>query len=192
MRPFTFEESSELVLKNENTLQECIKDFQVFTTENLLRINSKKSQVISFNLSHKYRFPAEIHVSQGEMLKVVTTAKILGVIISNDLKWSSNTEHITSKAKQKLWTLRKLSKMGFDDNFIIDVYCKEVRSILEYCAPVWSGGLTMRDSNKIENIQKSFLKILIQASILHTLKLAKGLKYKSFMRGGRSYVSGLV
>ena len=36
------------------------------------------------------------------------------------------------------------------------------RSILEYCAPVWSGGLTMRDSNKIENIQKSFLKILIQ------------------------------
>ena len=125
MRPLTFEESSELVLKNENTLQECIKDFQVFTTENLLRINSKKSQVNSFNLSHKYRFPAEIHVSQGEMLKVVTTAKILGVIISNDLKWSSNTEHITSKAKQKLWTLRKLSKMGFDDNFIIDVYCKE-------------------------------------------------------------------
>ena len=52
--------------------------------------------------------------------------------------------------------------MGFDRNFILDVYFKEVRSLLEYCTPVWNGGLTKKDSIKIERVQKSFLKILIQ------------------------------
>ena len=115
MRPLSWDESSELVICSEkNTLQKCINDFQIFTSNNLLKINSKKSQILTFNLSNKYRFPPEILVSQDENLKVVPSAKILGVTISNDLKWTKNTENITSKANQKLWTLflRKLSKMG--------------------------------------------------------------------------------
>ena len=121
-----------------------------------------QSQVITFNFSYKYRFPTEIEVSQSENLQLSTCAKILGVLISNDLKWSKNTDHITSKARKRIWTLRKLSKMGFDNDFILDVYFKEIRSILEYCAPVWSGGILKKDSLKIENIQKSVLRILLK------------------------------
>ena len=39
-------------------------------------------------MSNKYRFPAEISVSSGEILEVVTSTKILGIIISDDLKWT--------------------------------------------------------------------------------------------------------
>ena len=52
--------------------------------------------------------------------------------------------------------------MGFDNDFILDVYFKEIRSILEYCAPVWSGGILKKDSLKIEKIQKSVLRILLK------------------------------
>ena len=39
--------------------------------------------------------------------------------------------------------------MGASRKQLIDVYNKQVRSILEFAAPVWSGGLTESESNKI-------------------------------------------
>ena len=48
-----------------------------------------------------------------------------------------------------MWTIRKLYKLGVNQKFIIDVYIKEIRSILEYNVPVWNGNLTMKESEKI-------------------------------------------
>ena len=129
-----------------------------------MKINPKKSNILLFNMSHKYRFPAEISVSTNEVLEVVRSAKILGVLVTDDLKRTSNTDFIVEKARNKIWTLRKLSKLGFGTDFILDVYYKEIRSLLEYCVPVWSGSLSFKDSNKIENIQKLVMKILIKGS----------------------------
>ena len=73
-----------------------------------------------------------------------------------------NTEYITSKAMKRIWTLRKLQKMGLSHQFILDVYVKEIRSILEYNVPLWNGSLTQKDSQKIEKIQKIVLKLLLK------------------------------
>ena len=59
-------------------------------------------------------------------------------------------------------TLRRLRKIGFSDSFIIDVYTKEIRSILEYAVPIWHGALTVKDSDKIERVQKIVLKFLLR------------------------------
>ena len=121
-----------------------------------MRINADKSKIMAFNMSYKYRFPPEVFISPTHMLEEVTCTKILGVIVSNDLKWTQNTDYLTSKAKQRLWTLRKLSKMGFDKNFILDVYTKEVRSLLEYCVPVWNGALTTKEGLQFEKKASKF------------------------------------
>ena len=79
VRPLSFDESSEWVIKSEsNTLQNSIVEFQEFANTNLLKINPTKSQVITFNFSYKYRFPTEIEVSQSENLRLSSCAKILG------------------------------------------------------------------------------------------------------------------
>ena len=127
-----------------------------------MKINNDKTKVILFNMSQKYRFPPEVTLSDGEILEVTDTTKILGVIVSNTLKWSKNTDHITSKAFNKIWILRQLQKLGFGKDFILDVYMKEIRSILEYCVPVWSGAITQKESQKIENIQKIVLRVLLK------------------------------
>ena len=82
--------------------------------------------------------------------------------MSNSLKWTENTVHITSKARSRIWTLRRLVKLGFSDKFILEVYMKEIRSILEYCVPLWNGSITKKESEKIEKIQKSVLKLLLK------------------------------
>lgn len=52
--------------------------------------------------------------------------------------------------------------LDLDHNQLYDVYCKEVRSILEFGVPVWHPGLTLKDSVAIERIQRVAFKIILQ------------------------------
>ena len=95
------------------------------------------------------------------MLDLVSEIKLVGVIVSDDLRWQKNTDYICQKATQKLWTLRRLRKFNLDINKQLDVYVKEVRSLLEYAVPVWHSGLTKRQSGQIEKIQKTAFQIIL-------------------------------
>ena len=162
-RPLTYNEKSQLHLPIEaDLLQKQMDEFENFTNENNMKINQDKSKLIIFNMSHKYRFPPEQCFSDGNKLELLENVKVLGVTISSDLRWKTNTEVMTSKARSRIWTLRRLDNLGFDNKFIIDVYIKEIRSILEYNVPVWNGSLTRKDSEKIEMVQKSVLKLLMK------------------------------
>ena len=43
---------------------------------------------------------------------------------------------ILIKAYQRLWMVRRLKQMGANDDELLDVYCKQIRSVLEYAAVV--------------------------------------------------------
>ena len=87
--------------------------------------------------------------------------KIVGVILSHNLSWHKNTQYICSKARQKLWILRRMLKYNFGPKTMFDVYTKEVRSILELAVPVWHSGLTKQQSVDIERIQKISFRIIL-------------------------------
>ena len=128
--------------------------------------NSLFNKFSRFHLlnSHKYRFPPEIYVSPGSNMEVIRSNKVLGVIVSSDLRWSENTKYVTDRARNRIWTLRKLVNLGLPNDFILDVYIKEIRTLLEYCVPVWHGALTLTDSLKIEKIQKTVIKLLLRGN----------------------------
>ena len=119
----------------------------------------------SFDLFLKcyYWFPLKLHFSDGSDVNVTSEQKLLGVIIADNLKWDKNTEYICSKARQKLWVLRRLDQHNFSQYQLFDVYQKEIRSILEMCAPVWHSSLTKSQSRKIESIQKLAFKIILKS-----------------------------
>ena len=87
--------------------------------------------------------------------------KIVGVILSENLSWSKNTQFICDKARRKIWILRRMLQYNLTPEIMFDVYAKEVRSILELAVPVWHSGLTKRQSNDIERIQKIAFKIIL-------------------------------
>ena len=89
---------------------------------------------------------------------------MVGVVLSDDLKWQKNTDYICQRARQKLWTLRRMKKHNLDLFKIFDVYTKEVRSLLELGVPVWHSGLTKQQSAQIERIQKAALHIILEES----------------------------
>ena len=47
---------------------------------------------------------------------------------------------------------------------LIDVYYKQVRSVLEYASVVWNGSLKLDDVLKIERVHKSAWSIILGAS----------------------------
>ena len=87
----------------------------------------------------------------GEHLEVVDKYTFLGVIIRSDLKWHDNTDFICQKGYARLWLLRRSKGSGADVLEMLDVYEKQVRTVLEMAMPVWQPALTQQ-----EGVQRCF------------------------------------
>ena len=109
-------------------------------------------------------FPPEMQYFDGTEVNVVQQTTLLGVIITNDLKWKENTSFICLKARRKLWTLKRMKQLHLNEFELFDVYKKEIRSILEYAAPVWHSGITKKQRSEIESVQKISFKLILQHS----------------------------
>lgn len=166
-KPLTWHEHNELVLpKEENPLQKCLDELYEFTVNQKMSINKDKTKVMIFNMSKKYQFPPELNLTENEILEVVEEAKVLGVILSINLKWTKNTDYIAQKAMKNICIVRRMKKLGFDKHILNDIYQKEIRSILEFAVPVWTGSLTDHDSDRIENIQRKVFKLILQTGYI--------------------------
>ena len=162
-RPFNKHERTQHILPSENNLlQAYIQDAESFVAQNKLVINKKKTSVMIFNKSRKWDFPPEVCFSSGAQIEYVSETKLVGLVISEDLSWEKNTLYICQKARQKLWMLRRMHKLPFSIHQMFDFYIKEIRSIVELAVPVWHPGLTGKQTNEIERIQKLAMRIILQ------------------------------
>ena len=57
--------------------------------------------------------------------------------------------------------ITKLKYVGVTIEDLIDIYILYIRSITEYCSVVYHSRLTNEDSDKIERIQKTCLKVIL-------------------------------
>ena len=153
--PLTFHERTGHVLPPQNNLlQVYLNEIEGRTIQNKMIINMKKTHTMLFTRSRKFAFPPEMQFLDGTMVDVVQQTTLLGVIITDDLKWKENTTFICLKARRKLWTLKRMKLLHLNEFELFDVYKKEIRSILEYAAPVWHSSITKKQISEIESIQK--------------------------------------
>ena len=164
-RPLRECERTEHFLPTDNVLQSQLENIKIFTDQNQMVLNERKSKVMLFNKSKNFIFPPEFSFSNGgAILECVEETLLLGVKINTNLKWASNTRYIVKKAMQKMWLLRRLKSLKIDNNIIFDYYVKEIRPIVEFGAVVWHSGLTEAESRDLERIQKLGLKIILAGS----------------------------
>ena len=141
--PLNFRERTGHILPCENSLlQHFILETHEYANTNNMIINKDKTNLMLFSKSRKYDFPPEVYFNDGTKLEVVSEQTLLGVVISEDLRWSKNTDFICSKARRKLWVLRRMMTLDLDVHQLFDVFKKEIRSILEYAVPVWHSSIT--------------------------------------------------
>ena len=184
MKPLTYHSRTEHRLPAENSkTQAQVNAIVKYAEENEMKLNKKKTKVMLFNNAKTKDFTPEL-VIEDETIEVVEQLKLLGVQVTSDLKWSTYITlhyitYITKRGYNKLWVIRRLKSSGANTKELCDIYCKHVRSILEYAAVVWHSALTVQNSLDIERVQKSAVAIILgndyisYENALQTLKLEK-------------------
>jgi hypothetical protein len=113
-RPLTFDERFQTKLSDDaNVLQEIVDRLKDFAGERQMLVNNDKSSVMMFTTSRTKAFPAEIFLN-GKYLEVKQKMRILGVIVSSDLRWEENTDHICKKAYKNMWVLHRMKSLKMD------------------------------------------------------------------------------
>ena len=123
------------------------------TKKDKMIINESKCNVITFNFSKKNKNPQGLTLN-GNLISICDKITLLGVILTEDLKWSDNTENICKKVNRKFFYLSKLKQFGLTEEELLTAWNVVLRPITEYAAPLWHSGLTAAESNRLENLQK--------------------------------------
>ena len=74
-----------------------------------MQLNTEKSKYMIFNFTDKYQFNTRLSLENN---KQVRQDSLLGVVISDDLRWESNTDFIVKKAYKRMIILQNLFKFG--------------------------------------------------------------------------------
>ena len=91
----------------------------------------------------------------------MSETRLLGTVLTNDLKWEKNTNDIVKRAYKRMEILRKLKKIQAPHNDLKHIYIVYVRSLLEQSSNVWHSSLTIQNKNELERVQKVALKIIL-------------------------------
>lgn len=143
-------------------LSSCMQDFLNELTEwshsnNMLVNHSKTKEMIFGRLSNNPPPSLFIH---SDCIQRVTSFKLLGVHITDNLHWDCHVDAICSKAASRLYFLKQLKRSGLSPRDLLYFYTTTTRPILEYACSVWHHGLTKAQSDKIEAIQRRALRII--------------------------------
>ena len=88
--------------------------------------------------------------------------KLLGVWLQEDMGWNENTKQICKKAFSRISILSKLKYVGIEIEDLLHIYTLFIRCIPEYCSTVFHSSLSEHLIHKIETIQSTCLKIILQ------------------------------
>ena len=108
---------------------------------NFMNINTKKTKEMLFGRISKYP-PPPIVFNNGAVDRV-TSFKLLGVIITDNLSGENHVNVVYAKAGTRLHFLKLLKRSSVTFNDLLQYNKAIIRSVIEYACPVWQSGLTV-------------------------------------------------
>ena len=141
----------DLLSEAESCLNTDLNTISKWAERWMVSFNLEKTLFINFSFKKNRANTPKIEFN-GFQLKQVHEHKHLGIILSEDLKWSKHISHITSKANQRIGALyRQSQKMTRTQ--IETMYLSTIRPVLEYGSVVFAN-CTIGDAKLIENVQR--------------------------------------
>ena len=160
-RPLTYRSRTGHILpENKNPMNLQLNNVSEFAEINQMKINQTKTKVMLFNRATSLDFQPSIHI-ENSLLDVVEETKLLGVIVSSNLKWSKHVNYIRRKCFAKMWGIRRIKELGASIKDMLEVYIRQIRCLAETGCPAWNGSLTQKDVDGLESIQRTVVKIIL-------------------------------
>ena len=92
----------------------------------------------------------------------MSTVKLVGVTITQDLKWNTHVENIVQKAVKRIYLLKQVKRADLDPKSLIMFYCCCITSVLEYACHAFHTSSPQYLSDDIEHIQEKASRIIYQ------------------------------
>ena len=137
-------------LNDAQQLQQDLDKLQLWEDRWDMEFNPSKCTVIQVTRSKKL-IPS-VYTLHGHILETVSSAKYLGVNLTNDLNWSNHVQQVSSSANRSLGFLKRNIRSK-NPGIRQTAYKALVRPVLEYSSPVWSPH-TQQNINKLEMTQR--------------------------------------
>ena len=162
---YLFEDKTKRQLTNyemtnaKNDLHYLLDDMETFVELNSMKINENKTKIVFFN--NKQIDGEAKYQCKGKSLEQVEVYKVLGYHLQSNLRPQEQVDKMLTKVNQKIWSLKVLMRNSNDIIIGKQFYITWIVPVLEYCAPVWHGILTTRQSDKIESVQKRCFRTIL-------------------------------
>ena len=122
-----------------------------------MKLNAAKSTAVVFTHRGKEMRVPPGYLSfpeSGEEIKIVETARVLGVQVDNQLNLNDFVNTRLRAAMNAAWILRRLKKNGATEKHLIKAYLTHVRGVLEYGVVGLAETLTPVQKRKLERAQR--------------------------------------
>ena len=141
--------------------QTYLNNISEWTEKQKMKLNKDKTKQMIFNFTDNFQFSTRTTLN-GKNIETTNKTKLLGVVIRDDLKWENNTKLIVKKANARMQLLQKCASFTKYKSELKNIYVLFVRSILEQSCVVWHSSITQEESENLERVQKSAIKIILQ------------------------------
>ena len=118
-----------------------------------------------FNFTDDFQFSTRLYL-ENTLLEIICDTKLLGTVISFDLKWPKNTEMLVKKAYQRMVILRELCSFKVKEQDLVNIYILYIRSLLEQSCQVWHYTITEEEIIDLERVQKVACRIILKDDYL--------------------------
>jgi hypothetical protein len=151
---------AEPVLKDEiSNIQNAVSELAMKSHENKLQLNETKCKDMRISFAKKAPDFAPVLIN-NKAIDVVANVKLLGLNITNDLKWNCHVSEIIRKVSTRLYFLKQLKRANVPTKELLTFYVTCIRPITEYGCPVFHNGLPKFVSNDLERLQKRAMSII--------------------------------
>lgn len=167
----------------DSSLQSAVDYLVTWCKDNGMILNTRKTKEIIVHFGrHENKSAMPLLKIDQSNVERVESFKLLGVYFSADLSWGVHVSYILKKSAKRFYVIHQLVRARINSSDVVSVYCSLIRSILEYACPVWHTGLTVSQSNDVENVQKRVLRIIFPGLFYSEALVFAGLERLSIRR----------
>ena len=130
-----------------------------WSRENRIQLNADNCKDLRISFAKEQRVFHSV-IIQGKEVELVTSTKLLGLTIANNLTWNDHVTEITKKAIKRLYFLTQLKRAGVPKQDLALFYVLYVRSVIDYAAPVFFNGLPQYLKKELVRFEKRATSII--------------------------------
>ena len=127
-------------------------------------VNGKKTQLLCIHANTANEVSSYIRDTENEIIST-QNLKLLGFNFNSEPNANHHVTGLINKFYSKLWTLRFLKRSGMSSSNLLGIYSSTIRPSVEYASIIYHSLIPEYLSNKLEQVQKQAIKIILGHNI---------------------------